>query len=372
MTGGDQPAFAVITGGGTSGHVLPALAIAERLAEAGHDPSSVRYVGARRGIERRLLPPTPFPSTFLDVIGLQRRIDPANLLFPVKLAAAVWTAFRLLGRWRPRVVVSVGGYASLPAVIAGWLRRVPIVVVSYDKRPGQSIRLAARLAVATADAFPDSALPRARCTGAPVRRSVLAVDRSAGRADARASLGIPDDRFAVAVIGGSLGSGVLNDAVAGLVERASERRDLAVRHVVGERFLAEASPARDGVDGILYQVIGYEEQMPLIYAAADVVIGRAGASTVAELAAAGVPSILVPWAGAAEDHQTENARTLGDAGGAVVIPEAELSSDRLLAEIDRLAADRPALERMEAAARARGEIHRSGELVRLIEEVAGG
>ncbi|MGD9702070.1 MAG: undecaprenyldiphospho-muramoylpentapeptide beta-N-acetylglucosaminyltransferase [Acidimicrobiia bacterium] len=367
---GTAGCFAVVTGGGTSGHVLPALAIAEGLVAAGHDPPSIHYVGARRGIETRLLPPTPFPHTFLDVIGLQRRLAASNLVFPLKLAGATATAFRLLRRLRPEVVVSVGGYASLPAVISAWLLRIPIVVVSYDRRPGQSSRLAARIAAASAVAFPDASLPRARYTGAPLRQSILAVDPSRDRDAARRALDLPLDRFVVVVVGGSLGSGVLNDAVSGLVDRWSDRRDLAVRHIVGERFLGRAASARGGDTGILYQVIGYEEEMPLVYAAADVVVARAGASTIAELAAVGVPAILVPWAGAAEDHQTANANALGEPGAAIVVPEAELSGERLLAEVDALAGDPARLAAMARIARSLGEVHRSNGLVRLVEEVA--
>jgi UDP-N-acetylglucosamine--N-acetylmuramyl-(pentapeptide) pyrophosphoryl-undecaprenol N-acetylglucosamine transferase len=143
-----------------------------------------------------------------------------------------------------------------------------------------------------------------------------------------------------------------------------------VRHVVGERFLPTASPARAAADGILYQVIGYEERMPLVYVAADLVVGRAGAGTVAELAAIGVPSILVPWPGAAEDHQTENARTLAAVGAAVLLPEPELAGGGLDREIDRLVADRSALAAMAHAARGAGERHRSPALMDLIEGVA--
>ncbi len=371
MSGRAAPTcFAVVTGGGTSGHVLPALAIAEGLVAAGHEPATIHYVGAQRGIETRLVPPTPFPHTFLDVIGLQRRLDRSNLVFPVKLVRATGHAFRLLRRLRPRVVVSVGGYASLPAVIAARLLRTPVVVVSYDRRPGQSSRLTARFAAASAVAFPDSPLPRARYTGAPLRQAILAVDPARDRDAARVALGLPLDRFVVAVSGGSLGSGVLNEAVAGLVAAGASRQDLAVRHIVGERFLGQASSARAGDSGILYQVIGYEEQMPLVYAAADVVVARAGASTIAELAAVGVASILVPWAGAAEDHQTDNARVLGDPGAAVVVAERELSADRLLAEIDGLAGDPVRRAEMARAARELGEVHRSNALVALVDEVA--
>jgi len=183
---------------------------------------------------------------------------------------------------------------------------------------------------------------------------------------------------------GSLGSGVLNGAVEAFVADQRQRDDLAVRHVVGERFLAGAgSPGRglgagpvavasagDGGGGILYQVIGFEERMPEAYAAADLVLARAGASTIAELAAIGAPSILVPWAGAAEDHQTENARWLSSRHAAVLLPERELSAARLAEEVDRWRGDPDALAAMEEAARDAGEIHRSGRLVSLIEEVA--
>jgi UDP-N-acetylglucosamine--N-acetylmuramyl-(pentapeptide) pyrophosphoryl-undecaprenol N-acetylglucosamine transferase len=368
-----QRAYALITGGGTAGHVLPALAVAEALVDRGHPLADLHYVGAQRGIETRLVPPTGLPHTFLDVVGVQRRLDRSNLGFGPKLRRAIRDATTLLRARRPRVVVSVGGYASLPAVLAARRLRIPIVVVSYDRRPGRASQLAARFAAAAAVTFPGSGLPRARLTGAPLRRAVLEVDPARDRAAAREALALPPDRFVVLAAGGSLGSAVLNDAVRGFVALSAERRDLAVRHVVGERFLtddatAAAGPARDG---ILYTVVGYEERMPQAYAAADVVVARAGASTVAELAAIGVPSILVPWSGAAADHQTDNARSLAAVGAAVLLPESQLTPGRLVRVIDQLRADPATLPAMAAAARAAGEIHHSGQLALLIEEVAG-
>jgi UDP-N-acetylglucosamine--N-acetylmuramyl-(pentapeptide) pyrophosphoryl-undecaprenol N-acetylglucosamine transferase len=367
-------AYALISGGGTAGHVLPALAVAEALVDRGHPLADLHYVGAQRGIETRLVPPTGLPHTFLDVVGVQRRLDRSNLGFAPKLRRAIRDATALLLTRRPRVVVSVGGYASLPAVLAARRLRIPIVVVSYDHRPGRASQLAARFAAASAVSFPGSGLPRARLTGAPLRRAVLEVDPARDRAAAREALALPPDRFVILAAGGSLGSAVLNDAVRGFVALSEERRDLAVRHVVGERFLtdddptAAAGPARDG---ILYTVVGYEERMPQAYAAADLVVARAGASTVAELAAIGVPSILVPWPGAAGDHQTDNARTLAAVGAAVLLRESQLTPVRLAREIEQLRADPSALPAMAAAARAAGEIHRSGRLALLIEEVAG-
>ncbi|HWC68660.1 MAG TPA: glycosyltransferase [Acidimicrobiales bacterium] len=366
--------FAVIAGGGTAGHVLPALAIAETLADHGHPPETIHLVGAQRGMETRLVPPSGFPHTFYDVVGLQRSLSwknvRTNLVFGPKLAVAIVRAIGLLRRLRPRVVVSIGGYASLPAVLAAAVRRVPIVVVSYDAVPGAASRVAARFAAATAVAFPHVDLPRRTLTGAPVRRSVLAVDRDRDRDEGRRLLGLPGDRFCILVVGGSLGSGVLNDATSALVATWAARTDIAVRHIAGERYIGAASPGRDGRDGMLYQVIGYEEHMPQAYAAADVVVARAGASTVAELAVIGVPAILVPWPGAADDHQTRNAEWLAAAGAAVVLPEARFDGAVLAAEVTRLMEDPAALAAMGAAARVAGSVHRSGALAELIEATA--
>lgn len=362
--------FAVVTGGGTAGHVLPALAVADGLVTRGHPRSSVHYVGAQRGIETRLVPATGYPHTFLDVVGFQRSLSRRNLGFVPKMWRARAQAIELLRDLRPRVVVSVGGYASMPAVFAARKLDIPVVVVTYDKRPGRASAVAARRAAAVAAAFPDSPLPGARLTGAPLRRSIVEVDRSRDRLAAREALGLPADRFVVAVTGGSQGSGVVNAAVAGLVERRATDTGLAVRHVVGERFVTDAMSARDGSAGILYQVIGYEDQMPQVYAAADVLVGRGGASTVCEVAAVGIPAVLVPWSGAAEDHQTENVRWLSGAGAAVLVPEAELTPERLDAEIDRLRTDGAAREALAARAHDLGAVHRSDALVALVEEVA--
>ena len=368
----DATVFAVVTGGGTAGHVLPALAIAEALVDRGHAPSTIHYVGAQRGIETRLVPMTPFPCTFLDVVGLQRELNRRNLrrnaTMAPKLVVAVRHATALLRRLDPEVVVSVGGYASLPAVLAARRLGVPIVVVSYDRRPGRASVLTARMAAACAVAFADSPLPRAVVTGAPLRRPVLAVDRDRDRDAARRGLDLPVDRFVVAVTGGSQGSAALNEAVAAYVAAREDDTGLAVRQVVGDRYLAASPPPRDGAAGVLHQLVGYDERIELLYAAADLLVGRGGASTVAEVAVTGTPAILVPWTGAAADHQTQNVRWLSDQGAAVLLTEDEL--DGLGDIIERLRADPPARAELGARAKAAGELHRSGALVDVIERVA--
>jgi UDP-N-acetylglucosamine--N-acetylmuramyl-(pentapeptide) pyrophosphoryl-undecaprenol N-acetylglucosamine transferase len=364
--------FAVVTGGGSAGHVLPALAIAEALVDHGHDPSDVHYVGASGGIETKLVPATAFPHTFLDVVGVQREVNMANVrrnatVLP-KLVAARRAAVGLLRDLRPAVVVSVGGYASLPAVLAARRLRIPIVVVSYDRIPGRASALTARIAAASAVAFPDSPLPRAVVTGAPLRRRILEADRERDRDAARRRLELPGDRFVLAVTGGSLGSVALNDAVAAYLERHAGDTGLAVRQVVGDRYLDRAPAGRDGGDGVLHQVVGFDEHVEDLYCAADLLIGRGGASTVAEVAVTGTPAILVPWSAAAADHQTRNVAWLADQGGAVLIREAELG--RLAAVVDRLRADPAGRTALSERAAAAGELHRGGALVELLERIA--
>lgn len=363
-----SPAFALVAGGGTAGHVLPALAVIDGLVAAGHPLESLHYVGARRGVETRLVPPHGVPYTLFEVVGLQRRFTAANLRFPVLLWRAVRQAGRLLDQRRVKVVVSVGGYASLPAVLAARRRRIPVVVVSYDRRPGRSSQITARFAAACAVAFADSPLRRAVHTGAPVRQSVLAVDRVTQRRQAREALGVPQNRFLVTVVGGSQGSGALNAATTALVDRWHHDATMALRHIVGERFLGEARPPIDDPDALQYQVIGFDDQMPWVYAASDVVVARAGASTVVELAVTGTPSIVVPWGDAADDHQRANAAWLVEAGGALTLDDAELG--RLGDELEALRGDPEGLIAMADAARHAGEIHRGDRIVRLIEDIA--
>jgi UDP-N-acetylglucosamine--N-acetylmuramyl-(pentapeptide) pyrophosphoryl-undecaprenol N-acetylglucosamine transferase len=365
---GDTPCFAVVAGGGTAGHVLPALAVAEALVTAGHSPREIHYIGATRGFETSVLPDTPYPHTFYDVVGFQRRISTRNVTFLPKLLRAARDARRLFRRIRPQVVVSVGGYASMPAVLAARRLRIPVVVVSYDRHPGRASKVAARRAAACAVAFPDSQLPRAELTGAPVRRGILDVDRSDGRDAAREALDVPADRFLVAVMGGSLGSAALNTAITQYVQAHAGDAGLAVRHACGERFVADAAAPQDGSGGILYQVSGYEAHMAKVFAAADVFVGRGGASTVAEVAATGTPSILVPWPGAAEDHQTANVRWLSDRAAAVYLPESRIGE--LGEQIERLRHDSASRTALGHAAAELGAVHRSGALAALVERVA--
>jgi UDP-N-acetylglucosamine--N-acetylmuramyl-(pentapeptide) pyrophosphoryl-undecaprenol N-acetylglucosamine transferase len=365
--------WAIVTGGGTGGHVIPAIAIGRALVAAGHPAGSIAFVGARRGMEADLVPAAGFAITLLPGRGVARRLTLDNVGALAGLVAAFARALVLVGRHRPKVVISVGGFASAPCAFAAWAWRVPLVVAEQNAVPGLVNRLAARVAVVSAVSFPDTPLPRAVLTGNPVRPELAHVDRSPGaRAAARAELGLdPGDRM-VMVAGGSLGARRINAAVLEVARRWSARPGTAIRHVVGARDFSQVSADAPATTGLTYQVIRFEDRMDRCYAAADLAVQRAGASTVAELAAAGMPSILVPLPGAPGDHQTANARRLADVGGAVVVPDGELDGDRLAAEIDRLLGDPAALEAMGRAARTLARPDAAADVARLAEDHARG
>ena len=284
-------------------------------------------------------------------------------------------ATALVRRHRPSVVVAVGGYAGVPCGLAAVAARVPLVVVEQNAVPGSANRLLGRFARASAVSFPGTDLPRSVVTGNPVRPEILGADRSAaGRAAARAALGLPEGRRVVAVTGGSLGALRINRAVLGTVQRWADRTDLAVRHAVGARDwdLVEGGQPTLPADGagLVYQPVRYEDRMELLLAAADVLVCRAGGNTVAEVAVVGVPAVLVPLPNAPGDHQTANARALADAGAAVLVPDGELDADRLVAEVEKLLADDTRLAAMGAAAAAAGRRDAADRVAAIVEEHA--
>lgn len=394
MSAGTQPATAirgragrggrvgtevVLAGGGTAGHVLPALSIAQALVARGHLPGSIHFVGSRRGQESVLVPAAGFSVSLLPGRGVPRRLSREAMEAAAGLAVAFLGSVGILARRRPAVVVSVGGYASLPVALASVALRIPLVLCNPDAVPNGAHRLVARFAAASAVAFDGTALPRATVTGSPVRPEVASVDRSPdGRRRARAALGLPEGRRTVAVFSGSLGSARVNSAVSGLASRWSGRADVSIRHVVGRRDWGSmpawhAQPSGASVaaeEGLVYRPVEYEEHMPTLLGAADVLVGRAGASTVAEVAAVGLASILVPLPGAPGDHQTANARVLADAGAAVLVPDGECTEERLAQELDTLFADANRLDAMDKAAATLGHPGAADAVAAVVERWA--
>jgi undecaprenyldiphospho-muramoylpentapeptide beta-N-acetylglucosaminyltransferase len=340
--------------------VLVALAVARALVARGHDTKAIEMMGSRRGQEAALLATEGFPLTLLPGRGIARRLSPGALVDNAGAAAGLlWasaSAVARMARRRPKVVVSVGGYASFPAAVAAVVLRIPLVLVNVDAVPGLVHRVLGRFAAAAAVAFPGTPLPRAVVTGAPVRDELASLERSAQRAAAaRTALGLPAGRGCVGVFGGSLGAGSVNRAAVDLATRWAGRTDRALYHVTGRRDWASMSGlGHDGGAGLAWRLVPFEPRMDLLYQAADVVVCRAGAITVAELAVAGVPAVLVPLPGAPGDHQTANAAALVAAGAGVLVADADCDGERLAAVLDDLLEDPDRLGAMAAAARSVG------------------
>ena len=369
--------FALVTGGGTAGHLQPALAVAEALVAAGHERGTIEFVGSTHGQDRLTLEGRGFPYTLLPGRGIVRSLRPRDLVANIGavagLAVAAGRGLAVVRRRRPQVVVSVGGYASLSASLAAVVLGVPLVLVNVDAVPGAANRLFGRLARASAVGWDGTPLPRSVVTGTPVRSGIAGVGRSAEeRRSARRELGLPEDRPTVAVFGGSLGARRINVAVEGLADRWKDRGDRSIYHVVGRRdWEGDSAPTGPGSEpsspGLALVRVPYQASMELVYAAADVVVCRAGAMTVAELAVVGIPSILVPLPGAPGDHQTANARVLERVGAAVLVADAACDAATLATILDDLLGQPARLEAMGRAASALGRRDAAAAGARLVE-----
>jgi len=363
--------FAVVTGGGTSGHVLPALAICELLVDAGHSVEEIRYVGSRRGVETVLMRGTGVGCEFLPISGLQRslrlRALARNAVLPWRLMHSRVLARSLIKRWKPQVVISVGGYASEPMSRAAIAHDVPLVCVSYDRIPGLATRRQARHAAVSAVAFEDSSLPNAIVTGAPVRQQLRELKVAERRPSSRELLGISSTAQMVVIMGGSLGSKALN-AMAPELLLALAGKEAVVYHICGDRFVRDPMPHVPA--GVQYIRVGYEERMIDVYSALDVLVARAGASTVAEIATVGIAAVLVPWPDASDGHQELNARWLTDSGAAELVDDASCADGSTVNLVMQLLNNPSRIVDMTHKAFALGVKHRGPGLVNVIQNVA--
>jgi UDP-N-acetylglucosamine--N-acetylmuramyl-(pentapeptide) pyrophosphoryl-undecaprenol N-acetylglucosamine transferase len=377
MTASASSTFAVITGGGTSGHVVPAIAIAELLVDQGCLASQIYYVGSTRGVESTMVPALGIGYSLLKVDGLQRGISPRmirrNIAMVFTLLKANREAKQLLASLQPHVVISVGGYASIPACRAARALNIPVVACSYDRRPGLATKMQSRYAFASAVAYEGSSLPRAIVTGAPVRRVLRTAQLAELRDAARTQLGIGLGDRVVLVMGGSLGSAVLNAATEHLVKSLHGSQHTCVVHIAGERYMHQIQlPEQVQHDNgnLAYLRLAYSADMVGMYAAADVVVCRAGASTIAEIATVGVCSVVVPWKDAAENHQLVNARWLTDHDAALLMEESALTHHDFAAVIESLLIDDDRRMRIARNAKALGIAHRESKIVDVINDAA--
>jgi UDP-N-acetylglucosamine--N-acetylmuramyl-(pentapeptide) pyrophosphoryl-undecaprenol N-acetylglucosamine transferase len=332
------PANFVMAGGGTGGHVIPALAVARELRLRGH---SVRFIGTSRGIEAKLVPAAGFPIDWIEIGGLNRVGFRQSMKSLAELPVSVWQAARLLDRAKPvTAVFSMGGYVAGPVLIAALWKRLPVVVMEPNAVPGFTHRKLARFVARALVSFEETLrhFPkgRAEVTGRPVLDEFFAIPPKP-----RAEV------LTVLITGGSQGSRTLN--------RAAEeswslwKHPVRMIHQTGERAYEDLAP-EFRASGVAGEISAFFDDMPRAFAEADVIVSRAG-GTVSEIAAAGKPSILVPLPTAADQHQLRNAQAFEKAGAARLVRDAEMTGVRLVEEVTRMAGEPGLLEKMSNAAR---------------------
>ncbi|WJW75008.1 undecaprenyldiphospho-muramoylpentapeptide beta-N-acetylglucosaminyltransferase [Thiohalobacter sp. IOR34] len=334
----------LIMAGGTGGHVFPALAVAAELRRAG---VAVAWLGTRRGLEARLVPAAGYPMAWIRVSGLRGKGLGRRLVAPFMLALALLQSLWVMLRLRPRAVLGMGGFVTGPGGVMAWLTRRPLLIHEQNSVAGLTNRLLAPLARRVMEGFPDSLPARYQPihTGNPVRAEIAALPAPEARFAGR------HGRLRLLVLGGSLGAQALNEVLPRALAALTPGSRPEVRHQSGERNL-EAARAAYAAAGVEAELLPFIDDMAAAYGWADLVLCRAGALTVAELTAAGVGALLVPYPHAVDDHQTGNARYLERAGAGLLLPQAELDADRLAALLDELGADRERLLAMARAARA--------------------
>lgn len=350
-----KPSSFVMAGGGTGGHVIPALAVARELRSRGH---AVRFIGTRRGIEAKLVPAADFPIDWIEIGGLNRVGLRRMITSLAELPWSIFAAARLLERAQPVAVFSMGGYVAGPVLIAALWKRLPVVVMEPNAVPGFTHRKLARFISKALVSFEEtvSCFPqgRAEVTGRPVAEAFFAI--------------APKPRTAVTTVlitGGSQGSQTLNRAV-----EASwplwKKDSVRLIHQTGERAYADLAP-KFRASAIAGEIAAFLEDMPRAFAEADVIVSRSG-GTVSEIAAAGRASILVPLPTAADQHQLRNAQAFEKAGAARLVLDSEMTGARLVEEVTRLAGEPGQLEKMANSARA---LAHPGAAVRAADALEG-
>ena len=377
-TAADRGPRVLIAAAGTGGHVFPGLALARTLKEL--EPGSVvRFAGTSRGIENQAVPAAGFPLDLLPILPLSRRLSVESVLSPLAAVAGAAAALRLLRRHRIEVVAGMGGYVTLPVAVAARIAGVPVVLHEQNAIPGIANRLAARFARAVALGVADAAeafkTVRTITVGNPVRPELARLDRNRLRELGQKELGLDPERATLFAFGGSQGARRLNEALIEATPHWTRPERIQILHACGRRDESEvrdawgrAAPASRGLH---VRIEPFVERMDLAYAASDLALSRAGAMTMAELTAAGVPAIVVPLPHATADHQAGNARAVAAGGGAVVIRNDDLTGERLAKVAGPLLDDPERLAKMSLAMASLAFPAAARELAALVLEAAG-
>ena len=363
----DRPLHVVLAGGGSAGHIEPALALADALGR--RDPrNEVTCLGTTKGLDTKLIPARGYPLELIPAVPMPRKPTRDLLTVPSRLAGTVRRAAEVLDKVSADVVVGFGGYVALPAYFAARRRSVPIVVHEANVRPGLANRVGARMTEWIATGSPDSRLGGGRYLGMPLRRMISNLDRPALRAEALESFGFEQGRATLLVFGGSLGARRLNEAIEGAAE-AFSAAGVQILHALGRG--AWHDDAEFPVTGAAYVRVPYLDRMDLAYAAADAVLCRGGMMTCSELAAVGLPAVYVPLP-VGNGEQRLNAQPVVRAGGGLLVDDEKLTPAWLVENLLPLLADRERLGEMGRAAAAFGRRDGDEALVDLVYEAVKG
>lgn len=352
------PRTLLVMAGGTGGHVFPGLAVARALRDDGW---RVVWLGNRTGMEATLVPKHDIPMEFIQFGGLRGKGLITKLLLPLNLLRAFWQSIGALRRVRPDVVLGMGGYITFPAGMMASLLGRPLVLHEQNSIAGLANKVLAKVADRVLCAFPD-ALPNSEWTGNPVREEVAHMAAPEARYDARTG------PLRVLVVGGSLGAAALNDVVPKAIACLPQEQRPVVRHQAGAKQI-DTLRANYAAAGVAGECVAFIDDMAAAYAEADLVICRAGAMTVSEVAAAGVAALFVPFPHAVDDHQTTNAAFLSKQGAALLVQQHELTAEGLAQTLSTLA--RPQLKDMARMARGLAKPEATRRVAEICRQMAG-
>ncbi|MBA8823419.1 UDP-N-acetylglucosamine--N-acetylmuramyl-(pentapeptide) pyrophosphoryl-undecaprenol N-acetylglucosamine transferase [Saccharopolyspora lacisalsi] len=358
-----RPPSVVVAGGGTAGHIEPAMALADAVRRMRPD-ARILALGTERGLENRIVPERGYPLEMVPPVPMPRKASTELLKMPMKVRESVKRTREVLDAAEADVVVGFGGYVSLSAYL-GARGRVPIVVHEANASAGLSNKVGARFAERVLAAVPDSGLPGAQTIGIPLRETITSLDRAALRAQARAYFGLHPQAPTILVFGGSQGAQTLNTAFSGAAD-ALGRAGIGVLHAHGPK---NTLALREVPGAPPYVAVPYLDRMDLAYAAADLVVCRSGAMTVAEVSAVGLPGVFVPLPHG-NGEQALNAQPVVSAGGARLVPDAELTPQRVTDEVLPLAGDAHRLREMSRATLGTGHREADRVLAQITLEVA--
>lgn len=358
----------ILSGGGTGGHIYPAITIAKEIAKI--EDAEILFVGTPQGMEAKIIPKEGYNFKAIPVSGLKRKVTFENLKIIMQAAGSLFKAKRILNQFKPDVVIGTGGYVCGPILMAAALSGIPTLIQEQNVIPGITNKILSRIVKCIALGY-EAAKKRfpnpEKCiyTGNPIRPDISLAQRTASRE----KLGIASDTFMVLVTGGSRGARTINRAMIGVHKHFRDDESICLYHVTGELEYKTVKNALGEVEDDRYgqgsRIVKYEHDMPSAMAAADLIICRSGAISLAELAARDLPSILIPYPYAAEDHQTFNARVFVAAGAAKMIVDKYLTEKELIQDISDLRNEPRTLEAMSEASGTLKKIHAGSDIARL-------